>query len=161
MTKLIIYDLDDTLFDSTGQRQENDEQLSAILPFNKVNEVLSMPGSIKTLVTVGDKELQRQKIEIMGLRDYFTDILYCEKNEDKGEAFRALAKKHNASGSDVIVVGNRIDCEIEHGNRLGFDTVLVKWGKYEGLTPANEHQHPHYSVSEFEKLLELEVLQNG
>ncbi len=146
--KVLIFDLDDTLFDSTGQ-DPNDKDLS-IQPFPGVPEFLSACPHKKILVTRGVLSLQNRKIKKLGIKDYFDEIYICENDEGKWEIFQNILEKHSSQKPhDFIVIGNRIDCEIRYGRMLDVRTVHLKHGKYKDLTPKDTYEVAQYVIDEF------------
>ncbi len=160
MIKLIIFDLDNTLFDTYGQlgvkvldemiirmrkaglnkRQEDvirkkyaftgfrvlveelklpervrrigtstyeNMDLSDIKPFFDVVVLGKLPCK-KALVTSGSKEIQLKKVDILGIKHYFNDIVVDEANSNEGrkEIFAALSAQYNAKPEQVVVIGD-------------------------------------------------------
>ena len=151
--QLIIFDLDDTLFDCSSQMRAGHEQedVQQVVPFPGVLSFLaSFPGK-KALVT---KEtvpgLQQQKITILGVRRFFDDIIICQTVEEKKSRFRqVLAKYHPRK---CWVVGDRLDAEIRFGNELGLKTIWLRHGKHRERKPQNGLEVPDAEISCFTEL---------
>ncbi len=169
--RLYLFDLDDTLCDTSGWKKSWSEETDyfrlrlQFMPDAK--EVLSVLDGPKVLVTAGDKVTQTQKSLLLGVRlgleNIFSEIHIVEKNEDKEDAFRAIAKQYRENshendriwGRHVVVIGNRIDSEIYYGNMLGFTTVRMLHGSYAAARPANLFQIPHHTIRNLGALLRL------
>ncbi len=179
MIKLIIFDLDNTLFDTYGQLGakvlENmikrmkragltDEQaetmrkkymqtgfrilarqmkllsrirkigmdtyksmdLARIKPFDDIKMIKDLPQE-KALVTSGTKEVQMKKVEILGIKKLFNEIVVDEasSHKNKQKIFEKLMKKHHAKSCEVMVVGDNSESEIRAGSNLGMITVQM------------------------------------
>jgi FMN phosphatase YigB (HAD superfamily) len=158
--KLIIFDLDNTLLDTTGQLDiilEGD--INSIVPFPKtisVLETIQKAGIPMALVTFGVQERQLKKIEVLNIGHFFDDITICEYPEEKQAAFEKLLEKYSSiDKKDIYIVGDRIDVEIMFGNMLGCTTVQMCFGKYVDLKPENEFQIPKYKIHTIEEICQF------
>jgi FMN phosphatase YigB (HAD superfamily) len=154
--KIIIFDLDDTLFDSTNQPEDTGNDDWALHFFDEFKPILESKEYSHILVTRGDKELQNRKIDIMGIRKYFTEIYIVHSDESKHEQFIDI--KNKFPHEEIVVIGNRIDCEVRYGNLLNLKTIHIKHGKYESLIPKDKHEFPTHAfsiheISDFKKYL--------
>ncbi len=140
--KLALIDLDDTLFDSTGQLygllSDNIEQIT---PFPGMNEALTVPGLTYVLVTRGEPERQMRKVQTLGIQPRFDSIIIVPTDTEKRAVFRTLVGK----AGHTWAVGNRLDCEIQYGNECGFTTVYMKHGRYASHV-SESHQIPHHTI---------------
>jgi len=150
--KTLIFDLDDTLFDSSGRDTTNGD-LAAIKPFDGVIEFLKTHPGRKILVTRGDKKYQNQKIDILGLRNYFDEIHICPTYDGKLEIFKRVLKHLNPR--KVIVVGDRIDNEIRYANMLGLKTIHLKHGKNSHLKSKDKFEIPDHTIEKFAQITEI------
>ncbi len=91
--------------------------------------VVPQIGTVNYLVTSGLKEFQNQKIDALGIRDWFKDIYIDDpilpKWKDKEEIMRLIIHKHHYDISEVLVVGDNPESEIKAGNTIGIDTVQI------------------------------------
>ncbi len=146
---LILFDLDDTLFRRLPD-EYTDEEVNALRLFPGAREILSRTDIDKVLVSRGTYDFQMRKIDVLGIRDLFDEIFICAIAEEKKELFQQAAAEFRAT--DVWVVGDRPDTEIRYGNELGFTTVLVRGGKYNGIVPQEESDVPDYVITTFSEL---------
>ncbi len=137
--KVLIFDLDDTLFDSTNQPEDMGKEWTLRF-FAEFQEILESKDYLHILVTRGIKNKQNRKIDVLGIRKYFADIHIVDSDERKHERFAGI--KDAFSDAEIIVIGNRIDCEIRYGNLLGMKTIHIRHGKYENLVPKDRHEVP-------------------
>ncbi len=149
--KVLIFDLDDTLFDSSGQQKINGEL--DIKVFDNTYDVLSLKNFKHILVTRGNPELQNKKIDLLKIRDFFADIYICDTDEGKYECLKKIYQTHTPP--DSYVIGNRIDCEIRYGNMHDAPTIHYLHGKYSGLVPQDLYEIPKHTVCSMLDLKEL------
>jgi len=152
---VVIFDLDDTLFDRWGQLDETYRNLPNIKPFPETKEVLLAPGFKKVLVSRGDPAIQNKKVEVLGIKNFFDDIFVCSTLGEKKELFERIAKKYKAKKGEVFIVGDRIDSEIRYGNMLGFVTILLKHGKYKDLKPKDEFEVPTFTIQNLRQVVDI------
>lgn len=153
---LIIFDLDDTLYDRTGQVPENytDEDISRIVPFPGVREFLSTSPGKKVLVTKETVSgLQNRKIDALGLRHHFEAIMICHSDQEKKDCFQQIISQF--PNEEVWVVGDRVDSEIKYGKELGFKTVWLRHGNHAHQVPQEYGEIPDYELSVFSELSEI------
>jgi FMN phosphatase YigB (HAD superfamily) len=148
--ELVIFDLDDTLFDTTGTLDHTYKGLPDIRLFPGVKDILKKMSSLsipKILATRGDSQMQHKKIDILGVREDFNKIVICSTDEEKHTAFTSVISDYGIKDpSLVLVVGNRIDSEIRYGNMLGCTTIHIKHGRYAELVPKDSFEIPHITV---------------
>jgi putative hydrolase of the HAD superfamily len=204
LIKLIIFDLDNTLFDTYGQlgtkiigemilrmkragltkRQEDvlrkkypftgfrilaeelklperirqigmsayeEMDISNIKPFFDVM-VLGKIGYEKSLVTSGSKAIQLKKVDVLGIKHYFDDIVVDESNSNDGRKtiFSELAVQHKAKPGQVIVIGDNPEIELAAGKKLGMLTVQIT--RRDNVLKG-EADHHVKNLYEFEELL--------
>ncbi|MEK6900241.1 MAG: HAD hydrolase-like protein [Nanoarchaeota archaeon] len=150
---MIVFDLDDTLYDCSGQMKESTklEDARRIVPFPGAREFLNSFVAKKILLSrETDAGLQDIKIDALGIRDYFIKIYLCQENKEKKILLEKIKREY--SPEEIWVVGDRIDSEIQYGNELGLKTIRILHGKYKDLLPQNKYQQPHYSISQFSQL---------
>jgi FMN phosphatase YigB (HAD superfamily) len=102
------------------------------------------------LVSTGPLEFQNRKINQLGIGDLFlkAEVLESGSELTKEKWLARLAQKHQYDKASMVVVGNRLDNEIQAGNRLGMITVWVKRGEGSGVTPCKETGEPDYVISD-------------
>lgn len=159
--RLLLLDLDDTLYDKTGQLGDEpftEAQFNAIHPFPEVPQLLALPRCKKILVSAARSgpALQHRKLAILGLLGLFDSIHICASDGDKLDIFRHLLTFHQVSDpKEVFVVGNRRDSEIRWGNLLGCTTILLQHGKYRALQPLDDLEVPSFTITTLKELLAL------
>lgn len=86
-------------------------------------------NTINYLVTSGIKEFQNNKIDALGIRNWFAEI-YIDDPIDvewsgKEEIVKLIMNKHNYDKSELLVVGDNAESEIKAGNNLGIETIQI------------------------------------
>ncbi|WP_321996066.1 HAD family hydrolase [Draconibacterium orientale] len=96
----------------------------------------------KFLVTSGFSKLQHSKIDNLGIRNDFEEIVILdlqETNDTKKDIFRRLLGKYQLPKEQVLIVGDDIKSEIQAGKELGIDTVIYdRLEKYTDLNLNNK-----------------------
>ena len=115
------------------------------------------------LMTTGDPGTQRTKVQLLGIARWFADMVFVPLDEgDKHAALRSLLRFHSLDPARVVVVGDRLDREIEAGRRLGTWTVRMTRGEGGNARPDGPLQQPHYSVDHIEAVaLVLDDIDEG
>jgi FMN phosphatase YigB (HAD superfamily) len=105
------------------------------------------------LLTVGAPRTQQRKIELLGIEEYFAEVVLVDIVMDtKYEALASLAGRHGLEHERIVVVGDRIDREIDAGRRLGMWTVRMAHGEGKHLRPSGPSQQAHYTIERLDGL---------
>ena len=142
-------------------------EISNIILFSDVIDTLMQlksKGYRLLLVTSGDMEIQRKKIDVLGLNNrYFDDIVITERNKNqlKKACFQEIMKRYNLQAEEVICVGDKIDDELTASKSLGMVTVMFEHGRHYNayLKEQNKHIKPDYSIKCMKDLLKLRCLE--
>lgn len=106
------------------------------------------------LVTSGFRRLQKSKIKALGLERLFTaiyvDAIDEPSRKGKQGLFEHILDTYQLRPTEVLVVGDNPDSEIEAGNRLGMRTVQTLRA---GVPRADNATFYIYSLSELKQLL--------
>ena len=96
----------------------------------------------KFLVTSGFSKLQNSKIDNLGIRNDFKEIVILDlqqSNDTKKDIFISLLEKYQFPKKEVLIVGDDIKSEIQAGKELGIDTVIYdRLKKYTDLKFTNK-----------------------
>ncbi|MBI5795746.1 MAG: HAD-IA family hydrolase [Planctomycetes bacterium] len=142
--------------------------ISDITAFPDVIETLKRlkaQGYRLVLVTSGDKEIQRKKIDVLGLNNrYFDDIVITERNkgQSKKACFQEIMKRYDLQAEEVICVGDKIDDELAAGKSLGMVTVMFEHGRHYNayLKVQDKYIKPDYFIKHIKDILGLRILNN-
>ena len=142
--------------------------ISDITAFPDVIETLKRlkaQGYRLVLVTSGDKEMQRKKIDALGLNNrYFDDIVITERNkgQSKKACFQEIMKRYDLQAEEVICVGDKIDDELSASKSLGMVTVMFEHGRHYKayLKVQDKYIKPDYFIKHIKDILGLRILNN-
>jgi len=98
-----------------------------IRPFEDYEAIKEIPGD-RYLVTTGFADLQWSKIKRMGVEKDFLEIHVVDpdtSSQTKKDIFADILQRKSYAVSEVLVVGDDPDSEIEAAKDLGIDTALV------------------------------------
>jgi FMN phosphatase YigB (HAD superfamily) len=105
------------------------------------------------LLTEGDSSFQSSKIDHLGIRSFFAEVVIAPRGPgSKHEALILLLERGRHPPASVVVVGNRLDREIRAGNRLGVTTVWVRRGEGSGVLPDERSGLPDHTVNDVAEL---------
>jgi|SRR3989344_4197783 len=152
--KTIIFDLDDTLYDTSGRLDDATPNFEGMKLLPGVREILEQIKAKKILLTHGSEAIQNKKIDTLGLKNLFDEIIIVATNAEKLSVFEKI-KSEFPNPKEVAVVGDRRDAEIRFGNICGFTTILIPGFKYKSLAPKDDLEIPAYEIRAFSDLTNL------
>jgi FMN phosphatase YigB (HAD superfamily) len=91
-------------------------------------------------------------VDHLGVRGYFHDTRFV-KTAKTPELFREYAK--DFLPEQVWVVGDRVQGEIDTGNKINAQTVWMKVGNFSKILPQSKEQEPDYIFQSLHELLEF------
>lgn len=139
----IIFDYNRTLFDPDNNKLYDGvlELLESLYKDHKLY--------LFTLNESGREEFFRN----LSIDKFFSKIAFVdEKNE---ENISSLTK--NETNKKIIVIGDSLRDEIYLGNKLGYETIWLKQGKFADQTPRNKLEIPKkviLSIKEIQSLID-------
>lgn len=99
-----------------------------------------------------------KRLENWGLMKYIELVIAsAEEGVAKPdiEIFLRALNRSDCSPENAVMIGDRIDNDIEPANRLGMKTIWVKQGFSAYQTPVNEFQQADYIVDRLQDVLEV------
>lgn len=157
--RLVLFDLDDTLVDTTNGIKPYPELPLRIPLIPHAREVLDelVKSHVLCLITYGEPELQTKKIKRAQLEKYFEDveIVDSSKGTTKGPAIENILTKYEIEGDKVLVVGNRRSHEIREGKKLGCLTAWFRYGKHADETATTPEDHADFEIEDLRDLAKL------
>ncbi len=155
--KLLVFDLDNTLYPCDEQLNGSYERIDSITAFEGISEIMTITGATNILVTHGDPPIQLKKVAVLGIADYFDDIIV--ELTDKRNILKSLAKKYKDQVDEMFVIGDRIDREIRYGNEFGFTSILMLYGKYSTgttkLLPKDRFEKPDHTAKNLWEIVSI------
>ena len=162
--KLIVFDLDDTLLDTTG----------LLIPIKGTAEFLSriskplplMAGALENfetlksrynliLLTIGNVKYQKQKFHNLGLEQYFHKAFFVDSDqgETKAQFFKKLIQEFDLQPNEWLSVGNRRSTDIREAKQNGGQTCLFLWGEHQSEEPECPADFPDFSIHHHRELI--------
>jgi putative hydrolase of the HAD superfamily len=106
------------------------------------------------LVTFGNRQIQKKKIEVLGLEKAFDEIIITDNPNGKKQCFKELLTRYHLAPEQVLCVGDKIKDEIDIGRKLGMHTALMKHGRhYHFYKSKIKNDVPHTYISKISDLL--------
>lgn len=153
--KLLIFDLDDTLYPTPIRRSPASAPIDGIVPFPGVPDLIKAVrarGASIAIVTTGEFARQKRKIALLGLGELVDAVFICQKPEGKLALFKRCLARFGAHAHETLVVGDRIDREISFGNALGCVTVRLLQGKHRKMVPRKDGEFPTFTIYQLDVL---------
>lgn len=166
MMRTIIYDLDDTLLDTTqllipiAGSQEYQKKIEGPLPLIAgASETLTYLKKKYTLllITQGDVEIQKQKVKSLQIENFFTRIIYVDskKGESKLNVFSDLNQQGVIHAQQFLSIGNRLSTDIYGAKINGGLTCWFKYGEHQNEKPTRPEEHPDYIVTSHQEIISI------
>lgn len=111
------------------------------------------------LITNGPSRAQWEKVEVLGLRDYFDCILVSGDlpwEKPQRDIFLEACRHLSAEPRRCLMVGDKLETDIEGGIRasLGGTVWVPPGGRYRGTGPSSGPR-PDYTLTDITDLLRL------
>ena len=102
------------------------------------------------LATLGDPQVQEEKVRVSGLKKYFSEI-YVLKHKNV-EEYQNILTEHNLNKKDTWIVGNSVRSDLNPGLKLGINCILIPYlsWKFEEEEPLSEN---YLQLDSLEKVL--------
>jgi putative hydrolase of the HAD superfamily len=103
------------------------------------------------LATLGDPQVQEEKVRLSGLKKYFSEI-YVLKHKHV-EEYQNILRKHNLDKKDTWIIGNSVRSDLNPGLKLGINCILIPYlsWKFEEEEPLSEQIDKQIKISEIFK----------
>ena len=138
----------------------NSDEVSAIEPFPDVVptlQALRRMGYRLFLLTSGIHRRQERKIELLGIRPLFDEIVIQDKDlgSVREECLLDLLRRNRLAPQEVVAVGDRLHSDIRVANALEMTTVQVLRGRFKDVLPKNEMEEPDFRIEHIRELLDV------
>ena len=102
------------------------------------------------LATLGDTQVQEKKLELTGLKKYFSAIYVLRYKSV--EEYQNILTEHNLNKKDTWIVGNSVRSDLNPGLKLGINCILIPYlsWKFEEEEPLSEN---YLQLDSLEKVL--------
>ncbi|MFN7729542.1 MAG: HAD family hydrolase [Bdellovibrio sp.] len=162
--KAIIWDLDDTLLDTT----------QLLLPIartpafeKRIREPLPLiEGALENLkylqnryffflLTFGRIEAQQAKVASLGIAPFFKAQYYADpaKNETKTHYFKKIPSEWGLKPHEVLSIGNRRSSDINEAKAQGLQTCLFLYGEHQDEPVLSPFDRPDFEVAGHQELV--------
>lgn len=164
--KWIVFDLDDTLLDTTGllipiaRTPAFEDRIRQPLPL--------MPGALENLevlkgryrlalLTQGRLEAQMQKVKSLGIGPFFEEQFFADPQEQKpkGYFFKHLIATFQLEPQSVLSIGNRRTTDIREAKKVGASTCLFKYGEHQNERVEVPEDIPDFEVNSHQDLISI------
>lgn len=124
-------------------------------------DVLKNKGIKLGMITDGYKITQRNKLEVLGIGDYFeyivvTDELGREFWKPHEKPYEIIKDKLGLEYENMVYVGDNVSKDFVTANRLGMNTIFIN--REDGVYSGVEMEYEYMAKEEVTSLLELEKL---
>ncbi len=138
-------------FINIAYRAYNSSELSGIIPFSDVIPTLrdlKKRGFKLFLLTVGVHERQENKVKILGLKSYFSEIIINDQEIGMlmEDCILDCLKRHNLNPNEAVMVGDRTRNELRAAKSLGLITIQMLHGRFKLEQPIHECDKPDYKI---------------
>lgn len=122
-------------------------------------KLLRTQGYRLLLVTSGDSQIQKKKMDVLGLRDaYFNEVLISDRNngQTKRDCFLDIIRRYSLKAEEIVCVGDKVEDELSAGRTIGMVTVMFEHGRHYNAyrKEPNSPFKPDYSIRHIKELLD-------
>lgn len=164
MIRHLIFDLDDTLLDTTSvllpiaNTPEFEKRIQEELPLlpGAIENLKSLKGRYRLfLLTQGRSQFQQAKIKSLGIESFFERIYFVDpsKGESKTQAFRRMCEDMGAPPDTFLSIGNRRSTDIREAKSCGMQTCLFSYGEHSDETVECDADIPDFEVHHHKELI--------
>ncbi|PIS11627.1 MAG: hypothetical protein COT73_03020 [Bdellovibrio sp. CG10_big_fil_rev_8_21_14_0_10_47_8] len=164
--QLIIFDMDDTLLDTTSllipiaRTPAFEDRIRQPLPLMfgaKENlEALSKKYQL-ALLTQGRPEAQKQKVASLGIGPYFKKMYFADPSraESKSLFFSQALRDFSLPAGQILSIGNRRSTDIREAKKLGMQTCLFLYGEHLNDPIEVPEDRPDFEVRSHQELIKI------
>ncbi|HHT9122847.1 MAG TPA: uridine diphosphate-N-acetylglucosamine-binding protein YvcK [Candidatus Wunengus sp. YC63] len=143
----------------------NSSEVSEIKPFPYVIPTLKElkeKGYKLFLLTVGVHERQEKKINILGLKPYFDEMVISDQEIGlpMEDCMRDLIERHAINFREAVMVGDRVREELRIAKSLGMTAIQMLHGRFKNEPAVNECDKPDYKIKRIFQITTILQLQN-
>jgi putative hydrolase of the HAD superfamily len=135
----------------------------------KISMLHPFPDTIPTLlklrniglklgvITQGKPVKQWEKLIRLGLQHFFDEVIITDEvglKKPSADLFRYAAKKIGVKPEECVMVGDRLDTDIEGAKKVGMKTVRVLQGKYKQQKVTKKNK-PDYTIKNLSSMLKI------
>ena len=166
MINTLVFDLDDTLLDTTrllipiARTPAFHQRIREPLPlFPGAKENLEHLKSKYRLLLLTQGHVESQKCKVMSLQigEYFEKCYFADpsKNETKLMKFQELITDFRLNPGEFLSIGNRRSTDIRHAKQAGGVTCLYRYGEHIDEKPECNEDIPDFEVTGHSELIKI------
>ncbi|HRU04732.1 MAG TPA: 2-phospho-L-lactate transferase CofD family protein, partial [Candidatus Brocadiia bacterium] len=146
-------------FVQTALEAYNSGVVEDIKPFPDVIPTLTAlrgQGYLLFLVTMGVHKRQEKKIDLLGIRGLFDEIIILDRElgAAREECYMEIITRHGLEPQECAAVGDRVFSEIRVANHLKMVSVQMIHGRFKSLLPKTDMEEPDYKITRIAQLPE-------
>lgn len=164
MIKAIIWDLDDTLLDTTrilipiARTPAFEKRIREPLPLLEGAAENLQHLSRKYLcflLTYGRVDAQKAKLESLGIEPFFKACYFVDpaRQEVKGQYFRRIPADWGLQPGECLSIGNRRSTDIGEAKKEGLRTCLFRYGEHLDEPPSCPEDEPDFEFARHAELI--------
>ena len=164
--KLLIFDLDDTLLDTTrlllpiARTPAFEKRILQTLPLMEgAEENLNYLQKKYQLVllTQGRPEAQKQKVASLKIETYFKGLYFVDpsQKQTKGQSVQKILRTFAVSAQEVLSIGNRRHTDIRESKQQGTWTCLFRYGEHQNEVVEIPADQPDFEVHHHQDLIKI------
>jgi putative hydrolase of the HAD superfamily len=162
--KLIVFDLDDTLLDTTNLLipiartpafEERIRQPLPLIPGAFENLTYLKNRYILTLLTQGRIDAQMQKVRSLGIGHFFKEQFFADPTQAKPKSlyFKQILEDFEVHPDQAMSIGNRRSTDIREAKKVGYKTCLFRYGEHQNETIEVPEDKPDFEVDSHQELI--------
>lgn len=150
---------------SIAYRAYNSSEVCGIKPFPDVIPTLKYLKKARYkifLLTVGVYERQERKIQILGIKHYFNEIIINDQEIGlpMEDCIRECLQRHKIKPQEAVMVGDRIRHELRAANSIGLITIQMLHGRFKNENAMSEIDKPNYKIKRIFQIPTIFQLKN-
>ncbi len=161
MIRAVFFDLGDTLIveEEVAGKHLWEVTLKKLPYLDEVMTELKKKGyklGIITNTVTSREEHVRTALRKIDVEKYFDVIITSvdvEHEKPDERIFMTALRKLNVKPKESVMVGNRVSADIVGGNRMGMETILLKWNKRYPEKITSPEEQPTRTINSLKELL--------
>ena len=127
----------------------------SIPKIKKITPSTLKKGEVKNITIKGKGFDSGTVVNIKGKIDVLFTKVKSKKKISKLTTYKKVLKEFKVKPDEVLCVGDRINDEIFHGNKLGMTTVRIKKGKYKDKKPKNKLEKANKTINNLSEIIKI------
>lgn len=162
--KGIIWDLDDTLLDTTGllipiaRTPAFEKRIREPLPLldGAIENLRALQKNyLLFLLTYGRIDAQQAKVASLGIAPFFRAQYFADpgRQETKTDYFKRIPGEWGLKPAEVLSIGNRRTTDIGEARAQGLRACLFKYGEHQDEKALSDFDQPDFEANSHRELI--------